>query len=73
SEDIVLGEGKTVEVLLGSVQVEERFEIYDAGGKRMGSYKNSLDLLPGTYTLKLIQGPTFENVVVKAGEVTVVR
>ncbi len=53
--------------------MEGSFEIYEATGKRLGYYGDTLLLVPGTYTVKVSDGPTFENVVVKAGEATIVK
>jgi hypothetical protein len=70
SQVFAVNAGKTEELLLGAIEVKGDFEIYDATGKRLGWYKDSLLLVPGTYTVKVSDGATFENVVVKVGEVT---
>jgi uncharacterized protein YxjI len=60
-------------VVLGAIQVGGDFEIHDAAGNRLGHHADTLLLLPGTYKVEVSDGPTFENVVVEAGEVTVVK
>jgi uncharacterized protein YxjI len=60
-------------VVLGAIQVGGDFEIHDAAGNRLGHYADTLLLVPGTYKVAVSGGSTFGNVVVKAGEVTVVK
>jgi hypothetical protein len=73
SAPITLNAGETKDVLPGAIQVEGDFEIYDAASKRLGYYSDTLLLVPGTYEVVVSGGPTFEDVVVKAGELTVVK
>ena len=74
SQPITLNAGETVEFRLGVIQVGGSFELYDAAGNRLGlSRKDTALVVPGTYTVQVRDGPTFENVVVKAGEVTAVK
>ena len=80
SEPITLDAGQTKEVLLGAISVlgpdgkGARFSLFDpATGEWLGQKTGIVLLLPGTYKVEVSDGPTFENVVVKAGEVTVVK
>jgi Mg-chelatase subunit ChlD len=73
SAPITVNAGETKDVLLGAIQVEGDFEIYDAASKRLGYYSDTILLIPGTYKVVVSGGPIFEDVVVKAGEVTVVK
>jgi hypothetical protein len=57
-------------IRLGMLDVGARFELLEVSGKRIGSYKEALPLLPGTYRVEVDGGPVFDEVVVRPGEVT---
>jgi len=73
SSPMVVEAGKIQDVLLGAVQVEGSFQIFDAAGKRLGYYEDRLLLCPGSYTVKVSDGPTFEGLEVEGGKVTVLK
>jgi hypothetical protein len=74
SQPITLDAGKTAEFRLGVIQVAGSFELYDTTGNRLGlGRRDSALVVPGTYTVKLPDGRTVENVVVQAGQVTEVK
>ena len=70
SDSVALGSGAREELLLGAIEVDDDFEIWDAGGTRPGYYSDLLLLVPGTYTVAPFGGATIDNVVVRAGQVT---
>jgi hypothetical protein len=73
SDPIPVDPGETVEFLAGAIQVDGSFTLFDATGRRLGSYGDTLILMPGTYSLDLGGGKNVENVVVQSGQVTVVE
>jgi hypothetical protein len=74
SQPIILNAGDTVEFRLGVIQLAGPFELADAEGNRLGlSRHDSALVVPGTYTVKLEDATTIEDVVVEAGQVTEVR
>jgi hypothetical protein len=73
SAPITLSAGETEELRLGAIRVNGQFEIWDASGTRLGYYGDTLPLVPGTYSVKMDDGRTVENVVVQAGQVTEVK
>jgi hypothetical protein len=73
SEPISVAAGETVEYVTGAIQVDGSFTLYDAAGKRLGTYADVLPVMPGTYTVELKDGRKVENVVVESGQVTVVK
>jgi hypothetical protein len=73
SDPFTVKSGETGEVLLGAIQVDGDFEIHDAAGKRLGFYSGTLLLAPGQYVVKVSDGPTYDDVVVEPGRVTVLQ
>ncbi|MGD2147816.1 MAG: VWA domain-containing protein [Anaerolineae bacterium] len=74
SQPIPLGAGERVEFRLGIIQVAGAFELFDSAGNRLGlSRSDSALIVPGTYTVRLADGSSIENVVVKAEQVTEVK
>jgi hypothetical protein len=74
SQRIALDAGETIEFQLGVIQAAGSFELYDTAGNRLGlSRRNSALVVPGTYTVRLADGSSIENVVVEAGQVTEVK
>jgi hypothetical protein len=74
SQPILVKSGETTEFRLGVIQAPGSFELYDGDGNRLGGFrKNSALVVPGTYRVVLADGSEQDGVVVKAGEVTVVK
>jgi Ca-activated chloride channel family protein len=74
SQPISLGAGQRVEFRLGVIKVAGSFELYDTIGNRLGlSRRDSALIVPGTYSVKLADGSSIENVILEAGKVTEVR
>jgi hypothetical protein len=73
SAPVTLEAGETKDLLLGAIQVEGQAEFWDADGKRLGFWGDTVLLVPGTYTVELGDGTTVENVVAEAGKVTEVK
>ncbi len=73
SVSIAVKAGKTEELLLGAIHVDGQFNVWDAGGTRLGYYGDTLLLVPGIYKVELSDGSTVENVMVEAGQVTEVE
>lgn len=71
SDPIRLDEGSAVSFYLGAIQLKEGM-VFDARGRRLGYYKNTLLLVPGTYTVKTGK-KTLENIKVEANKVTPVQ
>jgi hypothetical protein len=69
SEIIGLEGGKVITIKLGAIQMKEG-TLFDESGRRLGYYKGQLLLVPGIYALKAGKSK-FENIEVKAGEVTI--
>jgi hypothetical protein len=72
SEPIPVAAGETIEYVTGAVQADGSFTLYNAEGKRLGAYGDTLPVMPGTYIVD-IGGRTVENVVVESGQVTAVK
>ena len=73
SDPVPVGAGETVEYVTGAIQVEGSFTLYDAAGKRLGAYGDTLPVMPGTYTVELKDGRKVGDVVVESGQVTAVK
>jgi hypothetical protein len=73
SDPIPLGSGETLEIVTGAIQVDGSFTLFDATGQRLGAYGDTLLLMPGSYSVEKEDGTTVEDVVVEAGQVTVVK
>jgi hypothetical protein len=80
SDPITLDAGQTEELVLGAIRVlgpgggDARFDLMDPDTDEwLGQENGTVLVLPGTYKVVVSDGPTFEKVVVEAGEVTIVK
>jgi hypothetical protein len=73
SDPIPVAAGATVEYVTGAIQAEGKFTLYDAAGRRLGAYRDTLIVMPGSYTVELEGGRKVEDVVVESGQVTTVK
>jgi hypothetical protein len=73
SDPISVGPGERIEVVTGAIHVDGSFTLYDATGRRLGYYGDTLIVMPGTYTVEISDGPTVDDVIVEAGQVTEVQ
>jgi hypothetical protein len=67
---MTVSSGATQELLLGAVEVNGSFELWDASGTRLGYYTDQVLLVPGTYSVTPASGTSVSGVVVSAGQVT---
>jgi Mg-chelatase subunit ChlD len=65
--NVAIGAGSFVDIALGAIENDARYEIHDAAGKRLGSFDGVTVLFPGTYSVTWNK-QTVEGVVVTAGE-----
>ena len=80
SDPVVVRSGETQEWVLGVIRVlapdreEAAVTFYEADTeRRLGNYGGTVLLMPGSYTVEIADGPTVKDVVVEAGQVTVVK
>ncbi len=73
SKTITINGGEIKEVILGAIRVHGSVTIFDSTGKRVGYYADTIILTPGNYKVVDSNQRSYDNVIVKAGEITVVK